>query len=267
LPLDASAEAIFHSTYTLSQYTSRRMVPRCERRGDIPFHEPSLVVLCRFCCRFCVNGRSRRLAGFCSFRRIGIYGVLTYHPAPARDRDPRGMLDAGLLLGVAGSVAPRSASTRQGAKVLARQRYLLCAAGSEAICDGSASAHGGCVPGRVRRCRYRFAGDDFAGRAPNTIRVELRIDPADLLLRVNAGQYSAPITLLYSARAASGPQGEPTLAEMDLRLTREQRDAAMKEGIAISKEYPIDSATQKVRLIVLDRAADSVGSLTAPVVR
>jgi len=101
--------------------------------------------------------------------------------------------------------------------------------------------------------------------APNTLRIEVRVDPADLLLQQDAGQYSGRVTLLLSARAASGPQGEPTLSDVDVHLTREQYNAALKDGVLISKDYPIDSATQKVRLIVSDLRTDSIGSLTIPV--
>jgi len=101
--------------------------------------------------------------------------------------------------------------------------------------------------------------------AANTIRIEVRVDPADLLLQQDAGQYSGRVTLLLSARAASGPQGEPTLSDVDVHLTREQHDAALKDGVVISKDYAIDSATQKIRIIVSDRRSDSIGSLTLPV--
>jgi len=153
--------------------------------------------------------------------------------------------------------------SRQGVKLAVRQRYYALPDQRPAAARQQA----------MMVAAYQASSDvsDIGLRAkvtpggPNTIKVELRVDPADLVLRENAGQWSGPITLLYSARAASGPQGEPTLADMDLHLTREQRETAMKEGIPITKEYPIDGATQKVRLMVLDRATDSVGSLTVPV--
>ena len=64
-----------------------------------------------------------------------------------------------------------------------------------------------------------------------------------------------------SACAAAGPQGEPTLSPEAIHLKREQ----LKDGIPIVRDYPIDAATQKVRLIVLDQGANSVGSLTVPI--
>ena len=83
------------------------------------------------------------------------------------------------------------------------------------------------------------------GGAPNRIKLELSIDPADIVAK--------RVTLLYSARDASRPQGEPTLTDEDV-----------KPGAPIVKEYPIDAATQKIRLIVADKSSDAVGSITVP---
>jgi hypothetical protein len=46
-----------------------------------------------------------------------------------------------------------------------------------------------------------------------------------------------------------------------VHLKREQ----LKGDIAIARDYPIDAATQRVRLIILDQGANSVGSLTVPI--
>jgi VWFA-related protein len=104
-------------------------------------------------------------------------------------------------------------------------------------------------------------------KAPNTAHVEIRVDADDLLLRESGAQLEAELTVLFSARTAAGPQGEPTLTPWPVRLTKEQRETARKDGIVIARDYPIDAATQKARIIVLDRGTDSVGSLTAPITR
>lgn len=83
------------------------------------------------------------------------------------------------------------------------------------------------------------------GSAPNRIKLEVNVDPADIVAK--------RITLLYSARDANRPQGEPTLT-----------DEEVKPGAPIVKEYPIDGATRKIRLIVADKASDAVGSITFP---
>jgi hypothetical protein len=97
--------------------------------------------------------------------------------------------------------------------------------------------------------------------APNMAHIEILVDPADLQLHESGGEYTGQLTVLLSARAAAGPQGDPTLAPQAVKLNREQ----LKAGIPIARDYPIDGATQKVRIIVLDQAANSVGSLTVPI--
>lgn len=97
--------------------------------------------------------------------------------------------------------------------------------------------------------------------APNMAHIEIRLDPADLLLHESGGEYTGQLTVLLSARAAAGPQGDPTLSTLPIHLKREQ----LKGDIPIARDYPIDAATQRVRIIVLDQAANSVGSLTVPI--
>jgi len=99
------------------------------------------------------------------------------------------------------------------------------------------------------------------GSAPNAIKVEMRLNPSDLVLHENAGQMTDTITLVYSTRTAAGPQGDPTVGDMEVKVAKDQ----MADGILIAKEFPIDGATTKVRFIVLDKSSDAVGSLTVPV--
>jgi hypothetical protein len=99
------------------------------------------------------------------------------------------------------------------------------------------------------------------GSAPNAIKVEMRLNPSDLVLHENAGQMTDTITLVYSTRTAAGPQGDPTVGDMEVKVAKDQ----IADGILIAKEFPIDGATTKVRFIVLDKSSDAVGSLTVPV--
>jgi hypothetical protein len=86
------------------------------------------------------------------------------------------------------------------------------------------------------------------GSGSDRIKVEVKVNSTDIVAK--------RLTLLYSARDAERPQGEPTLTDEDV-----------KPGTPIVKEYSIDAATRKIRLIVGDKASDAVGSLTFPVVR
>ncbi len=155
---------------------------------------------------------------------------------------------------------------RRGVKVQARQRYY-------ALPDtrpGPAKEQAALVAAYQSAADVAEIGVRAAlapGASPNMVHVEVHIDPADLLLHENAGQFEGQLTVLLSARAATGPQGEPALSNLAVHLTREQREQVAKDGIPIARDYPIDAATQKVRLIVLDRNTNSVGSVTLPVAR
>lgn len=103
------------------------------------------------------------------------------------------------------------------------------------------------------------------GKTPNTIKIDLKVAVPDLLLHESGGKFNGQLTLLFSKRGAAGPQGDPTIGGLTPSLTKEQHDAYLKDGFPISNEYPIDGATQVVRLIVADGSTDLAGSLTIPV--
>ena len=99
----------------------------------------------------------------------------------------------------------------------------------------------------------------------STAHLEIRINPADLLLREDAGQFNCDLALVLSGLGANGPVGEPAASYINLHLTREQRDMVLKEGVPISKDYPLNAAIQKIRLLVLDQGTNTVGALTIPI--
>jgi hypothetical protein len=53
---------------------------------------------------------------------------------------------------------------------------------------------------------------------------------------------------------------------LNIHLTREQLDAAMKDGIPAAQEHAIGDAVQKIKILVLDQGSDTAASLTIPVV-
>jgi VWFA-related protein len=148
---------------------------------------------------------------------------------------------------------------RKTVKLEARQRYY-------ALPDsrpGPEKSQGALVAAYQRPSDVSDIGlrASISSPAPNVAHIEILVDPADLLLHESGGEYTGQLTVLLSARAAAGPQGDPTLGPEAVKLKREQ----LKAGISFVRDYPIDAATQKVRIIVLDQAANSVGSLTVPV--
>jgi VWFA-related protein len=148
---------------------------------------------------------------------------------------------------------------RKGVKLEARQRYF-------ALPDtrpGPEKAQGAMVAAYQRPSDVSDIGlrASISSTARNMAHIEIHVDAADLLLHESGGDYTGQLTVLLSARAAAGPQGEPTLSPQPVTLKRDQ----LKAGVSVVRDYPIDAATQKVRIIVLDQAANSVGSLTVPV--
>ena len=102
------------------------------------------------------------------------------------------------------------------------------------------------------------------GKAPSTIKVDLRVAMPDLLLHESGGKFGGQLTVLFSAIGPAGPL-PPVGGGLNPQLTKEQHDAYLKDGFPISNEYPIDSTTKAVRFIVADGATNLVGSLTIPV--
>ena len=110
------------------------------------------------------------------------------------------------------------------------------------------------------RTRISLMQGDKAG-----MHLDIRIDPADLLLREQGGKFSGALYLLISDRSGSAPLGEPTILELKPELTAEQYKMVMKDGLPLAQDHPTSDAVQQVRIIVLDQNTDAVGSLTFPV--
>jgi len=102
------------------------------------------------------------------------------------------------------------------------------------------------------------------GADPKVVQVQFRVDPADLLLREEGGNFSGAVTFLIADRNAAGPTGDPVISVFPIHLTKDQYETAMKEGIPISQGHSINDSIQKLRIIVLDQGSNVAGSLTIP---
>ena len=111
--------------------------------------------------------------------------------------------------------------------------------------------------------------------AANGVHLDIRIDPADLLLHEQDGKFAGAITMLLSERGSaewseSGglifrPLADPAISNTNFDLTKEQHDLLMRNGIPISQYHVISAPTERVRIIVIDRNTNHVGSVTFPV--
>jgi VWFA-related protein len=157
----------------------------------------------------------------------------------------------------------RVTTERKGIKLRAKQRYYAFPdRRPEAARQQAALA-----------AAYQSPSDDpniglrgsVLAEAGKTAQLQVRINPADLLLREEGGAFTGAVALLVADVGAAGPIGEPALSNFSFHLTREQRDAAMKEGLPIAQAHAVNDAVQKVRVIVLDQGLNTTGSLTIPV--
>jgi hypothetical protein len=100
--------------------------------------------------------------------------------------------------------------------------------------------------------------------AGKSVHLQIRVDPADLLLREEGDHLAGGLTLVVADVGAAGPMGQPAISNFNVHLSHEQRDAAMKEGFPIAQDHAFNDSIQKVRFIVLDQGSNTAGSLTIP---
>jgi VWFA-related protein len=159
----------------------------------------------------------------------------------------------------------RVTSERKGVKIQTRQRYYAIpdqrpAATLEQAALMSAAGN----PADLSDIGLRIAVTP-APAGQKAVHLQVRIEPADLMLVEQGDHFDGQVTVMFADYGASGPVGAPAPSSFNLRLTREQHDKVMKEGLAFPQDHPIDDTVRKVRLIVYDHGSRALGSLTVPV--
>jgi VWFA-related protein len=156
------------------------------------------------------------------------------------------------------------ASEKKGIKFEARQRYYAytdarppAARVQEALLNAIKSPWDDTTIGIRANASPSGAG----------LKIEARIEPADLLIREEGGAFTAHVTMLLVGYAAGGPTGSPVPADLSVRLTKEQFETAKKEGLPFSQDFPTDPQIQRVRFFVYDQGTGATGSLFIPVKR
>jgi VWFA-related protein len=97
------------------------------------------------------------------------------------------------------------------------------------------------------------------------VHLDLRIDPADVMLREQGGKYSGAFYCLISDRSATAPLGEPSVLEIKPELSADEYKTVMKEGLPFAQDHPAADAVRELRVIILDQNTNAVGSVTFPV--
>ncbi len=147
----------------------------------------------------------------------------------------------------------RVSTTRKGVRILAEQGYT--AASPEALARTNLDL----VEARP------FSTPDIGLRASllagQTTRLQVRVDPRDLLLQHGEHGYTGALTLILIYSTANGAPNISKVINTDVSLTQEQFDAAVKDGYPAGGDQAVPSGTRQIRVVVQDAATGTAGSL------
>jgi len=103
------------------------------------------------------------------------------------------------------------------------------------------------------------------GKTAQSLRFRILADPADVLAVHSGGRYTVQLDIAFVQFTAAGPKSVSKPVMLNLSLTQEQYDAALKNGIPVDdEELAVTPDIRGVRVIVYDRGSDLAGSLTVP---
>jgi VWFA-related protein len=100
---------------------------------------------------------------------------------------------------------------------------------------------------------------------PAGVHLETHIDPADVYLGHDGGEFHGSLEVKFALYRDGTLESAPPAIQQDLKLTQAEYDAAAKDGIVISRDVAAPGQMQQVRVMVIDRGIQSLGSVTVPV--
>ena len=114
--------------------------------------------------------------------------------------------------------------------------------------------------------RVHVSRDTTNRAAGKAAHFTIRIDPRDVFLERRGETYHGRFGLMFAFYAEGGFLEErSTSTEVDIDLTPDQFNQALKEGAVVSKDVPVNERVRKIRLMVFDRLLHALGSVTIPI--
>jgi VWFA-related protein len=101
------------------------------------------------------------------------------------------------------------------------------------------------------------------GSAPDTLQLKVKIGPSGLLLVPQDGRFTGDLGFVVVGVTDQGPKQLGKPSALKLNLTQAEYETAQK-GIATMEEVPAPDSVHQVRIVVVDRWSNRVGSLTVP---
>ena len=96
---------------------------------------------------------------------------------------------------------------------------------------------------------------------------DAHIDAGDIVLANEGDQFTGQLRVTMIAYSGGSAMQSTPVVPLDLEYTAAERDRALKDGIAFTRDLVLDKQMTKVRLIVCDGNSNAIGSLTIPVHR
>ena len=103
------------------------------------------------------------------------------------------------------------------------------------------------------------------GAQPHSLHLRIGIDTQDLLLIPRADRFAAQLTVSVVAYLPENRMQSYDPLPVNAALTAEQRDKMSRDGLHMGHDVVLPEGVRKIRLLVEDRAANTVGSVTIPV--
>lgn len=101
--------------------------------------------------------------------------------------------------------------------------------------------------------------------AAGTVHFNIRVDPADVSLERRDEKHQGSLAVMLAFYSEGLFKGALVPSKVDLDLSQDQLDNALKDGIVVPMEAQLKDGIQEIRAIVFDRGLDRLGSVTIPV--
>jgi hypothetical protein len=98
-----------------------------------------------------------------------------------------------------------------------------------------------------------------------TTHFQIYINPGDLFLQRSGRSRTGNLLLSFAYLNAGGPQIATEPVSVNVSLTSDQFDAAVKSGYLIDVDQTVPAGTSKVRIVVQDAATGITGSLSVSI--
>jgi VWFA-related protein len=103
------------------------------------------------------------------------------------------------------------------------------------------------------------------GAQPHTLHMRITLDPRDLLLIPQNDRFAAQLSIYVVAYLPDNRLQSYEPIPVNLNLTAEQREKTIRDGMHLGNDVLVAENVRKIRVLVVDRAANLSATVTIPV--